>query len=82
MAFVTDGKHFGQYTYEHWFDHEYGNNDNKIIDEIGFNTIVNRPFVMIDGIAYFVPEKEPDGNIEWADGLVSGNWVEKIGMNI
>ena len=25
MAFVTGGKHFGQYTYEHWFDHEYGN---------------------------------------------------------
>jgi len=23
MAFVTGGKHFGQYTYEHWFDHEY-----------------------------------------------------------
>jgi predicted N-acetyltransferase YhbS len=23
MAFVIGGKHFGQYTYEHWFDHEY-----------------------------------------------------------
>ena len=26
MAIVIGGKHFGQYTYEHWFDHEYGNN--------------------------------------------------------
>ena len=25
MAFVTGGKHFGQYTYEHWYDDEYGN---------------------------------------------------------
>jgi len=22
---VIGGKHFGQYTYEHWFDDEYGN---------------------------------------------------------
>ena len=26
MAIVTGGKHFGQYTYEHWFDHEYEKN--------------------------------------------------------
>ena len=24
MAFITGGKHFGQYTYEHWYDDEYG----------------------------------------------------------
>jgi len=24
MAFVTGGKHFGQYTFKHWFDHEHG----------------------------------------------------------
>ena len=23
MAYIPGGKHFGQYTYEHWFDHEY-----------------------------------------------------------
>ena len=23
MAFVTGGKHFGQYTYEHWYDREH-----------------------------------------------------------
>ena len=27
MAFITGGKHFGQYTYEHWYDHEYRNED-------------------------------------------------------
>jgi hypothetical protein len=25
MAWVFGGKHFGQYTYEHWFDGEYDN---------------------------------------------------------
>jgi len=32
MAFITGGKHFGQYTYEHWYDHEYehGNDNAKI----------------------------------------------------
>jgi len=42
-----------------------------------FDIIANRPFGIIDNIAYFVSEKEPDSNIEWADGLISGNWVEK-----
>jgi hypothetical protein len=23
MAWIFGGKHFGQYTYEHWFDDEY-----------------------------------------------------------
>ena len=35
MAFVTGGKHFGQYTFEHWFDHEYSeymSEDKYIID--------------------------------------------------
>jgi ubiquinone/menaquinone biosynthesis C-methylase UbiE len=41
------------------------------------NKISNRPFEMIDGIAFFLSEKEPDDNIEWAEGLVSGNWIEK-----
>ena len=29
MAFVIGGKHFGQYTYEHWFDDEYEPGDEK-----------------------------------------------------
>jgi len=28
MAYVTGGRHFGQYTFEHWYDDEYGNNVN------------------------------------------------------
>jgi ubiquinone/menaquinone biosynthesis C-methylase UbiE len=41
------------------------------------NAIANRPFELIDGIAYFVPEKELDYNIEYAELIVSGNWIEK-----
>ena len=41
------------------------------------NAIEKIPFELIDGIAYFISDKEPDDNIEWAEGLVSGNWIEK-----
>jgi GNAT superfamily N-acetyltransferase len=34
MAFVIGGKHFGEYTYEHWFDHEYWNENDIIIDKL------------------------------------------------
>jgi predicted GNAT family N-acyltransferase len=51
MAYVTGGKHFGQYTYEHWFDHEYENDIIDIIidelktDEINFvSDMVNNIF--------------------------------------
>ena len=33
MAFVTGGKHFGQYTYEHWYDQEYESKDSEKKDE-------------------------------------------------
>jgi len=40
MAYISGGKHFGQYTYEHWYDHEYGSEDGiieeLIIDEINY----------------------------------------------
>jgi GNAT superfamily N-acetyltransferase len=39
MAYVNGGKHFGQYTYEHWFDHEYENKNNITIDELKTNEI-------------------------------------------
>ena len=48
MAIIFGGKHFGQYTYEHWFDHEY---ENKIIiehlkmDEINiFKNLIEKAF--------------------------------------
>jgi len=28
---VIGGKHFGQYTYEHWFDDEYGNKNTMYV---------------------------------------------------
>jgi len=30
MAIVIGGKHFGEYTYEHWFDHEYGDETDNV----------------------------------------------------
>jgi hypothetical protein len=33
MAFVTGGKHFGQYTYEHWFDGEYEKKESENKDD-------------------------------------------------
>jgi hypothetical protein len=29
MAWVIGGKHFGEYTYQHWFDDEHESDDNK-----------------------------------------------------
>ena len=37
MAWVIGGKHFGQYTYEHWFDHEFDEvekNDDSALNEM------------------------------------------------
>jgi len=36
MGYIAGGKHFGQYTYEHWFDHEY---ENKNEDDIVFRKL-------------------------------------------
>ncbi len=50
---------------------------NEILE--GNNTIrriANRLFDM-DDIAYFVPRAEQAYNIEWAEGIVSGNWIKK-----
>ena len=44
---------------------------------IVLNTIANKPFKMINGITYFVSENEVDYNIEYAELLISGNWIEK-----
>jgi GNAT superfamily N-acetyltransferase len=60
MAYVSDGKHFGQYTYEHWFDHEYGNKNNVIIGELTVDEIefvanmVDNIFDELVGKDYFV----------------------------
>ena len=43
---VIGGKHFGQYTYEHWFDDEYGNKNPinvllRLEDEKDYNQVEN-----------------------------------------
>jgi predicted GNAT family N-acyltransferase len=56
MAIVTDGKRFGQYTFEHWFDHEYGNNvliDEMKTEEINYvSNMINNVFVEFVGKDY------------------------------
>jgi GNAT superfamily N-acetyltransferase len=39
MAYINGEKHFGQYTYEHWFDHEYRNKNDIIIEELAIDEI-------------------------------------------
>jgi len=43
---VIGGKHFGQYTYEHWFDNEYGNKNTidvllRLEEEKDYNAVEN-----------------------------------------
>jgi ubiquinone/menaquinone biosynthesis C-methylase UbiE len=44
---------------------------------IMFNEIANKSFELIDGIAYFVPEKELDYNVKYSEAIISGNCMEK-----
>ena len=39
MAYVNGGKHFGQYTYEHWFDYEYENKKDLTVNELKIDEI-------------------------------------------
>jgi ubiquinone/menaquinone biosynthesis C-methylase UbiE len=41
-----------------------------------FEQISNKEFKMVDEIAYFISEKEPETSIEWAKGLIEGNYTE------
>jgi len=76
VAYVTGGKHFGQYTYEHWFDDEYENEFSRkerrimktvlknfrIVDE---NTDVTGTLVIEDGvISKVLTEADPSPSIE------------------
>jgi hypothetical protein len=38
MAWVFGGKKFGQYTYEHWFDHEYEEAESQDESAVPVNT--------------------------------------------
>ena len=49
MAYVDGGKHFGQYTYDHWFDHEYRNENKIVIEELTIDE-VNIVSNMVDNI--------------------------------
>jgi hypothetical protein len=60
MAWVFGGKHFGQYTYEHWFDDEY--KDVKTDDAEQNKTLNGEPEKTIapdDSTAPHKPPRQP-----------------------
>jgi len=57
MAWVFGGKHFGQYTYEHWFDDEY--KDVKTDDAEQNKTLNGKPEKTIGPDDSTSPHKPP-----------------------
>jgi ubiquinone/menaquinone biosynthesis C-methylase UbiE len=41
-----------------------------------FKDIALKEYKTIDGIAYFISENEPETTVEWAKGLIEGNYTE------
>jgi predicted GNAT family N-acyltransferase len=70
MAYINGEKHFGQYTYEHWFDHEYMYKNDIIIDELTIDEInyvsnmIDKIFVEFVGKDYSV-----EGNNTFKDNI-------------
>jgi len=77
MALVTGGKHFGQYTYEHWFDHVYVNNiliDELETDEINYvSNMINDLFDEFVGKDY-----SEEGNNSFKDYIKPQNILTRI----
>ena len=77
MAFVTDGKHFGQYTSEHWFDHEYGKNiliDDLKMEEINYvSNMINNVFDEFVGKDY-----SKEGNNTFKDYIKPQNILIRL----
>jgi len=57
MAWVIGGKHFGQYTYEHWFDDEF--NDVKTANAEQYGASNDEPEKFNDSDDSTVPHKPP-----------------------
>ena len=77
MAYVDGGKHFGQYTYEHWFDHEYGN---KIIIEKLTIEEVNIVSNMVDNIfdEFVGKDYSVEGNNTFKDYIKPENIIKRL----
>ena len=67
MAIVTGGKHFGQYTYEHWYDDEYESvyDAEPHSNSGGFMKIVLKNFRLVD------EEKDAVGSLVIENGVIS-----------
>jgi GNAT superfamily N-acetyltransferase len=78
MAYINGGKPFGQYTYEHWFDHEYGNKINITISELTENEVsivsemVEKLFNEFIGIDY-----SEEGNNTFRDHIKPQNILKR-----
>jgi hypothetical protein len=79
MAFINGGKHYGQYTYEHWFDHEYGNKNDVMVQELKLEEIeyvlnmVNNIFDEFIGKDY-----SEEGNNSFKESITFENTLNKI----
>ena len=63
MAFVIGGKHFGQYTYEHWFDDEY-----KMEAHLDFGNSVK---VILENFRLVDEEMDIVGGVIIVNGVIS-----------
>lgn len=50
---------------------------NEIIEGNNVLRKIAKRFFEMDDIAYFVPREERDYNVEWAKGIVEGNWTKR-----
>ena len=79
MGYVNGGKHFGQYTYEHWFDHEYENKKDFTVNEL---TIDEIDFIsnMVDNIfnEFVGKDYSVEGNNTFKDYIKPKNILNRI----
>jgi len=93
MAYVPGGKHFGQYTYEHWYDHEYkdevknANNADpqKLLKGFSYNghlggTLGNRIFARLVELGWF--EQEENGTDVYKITPLGEQKLTELGVDI
>ena len=79
MAYIDGGKHFGQYTYEHWFDHEYGKKNIIVIEELTIDEI-NIVSNMVDNIfdEFVGKDYSVEGNNTFKDYIKPENIIKRV----
>ena len=86
MALVTDGKHFGQYTYEHWHEQECGSELSHKYEHIekfseGLALVnTNNKYGFIDEIGDVIVPLKYDCAESFSGGLAAVKLNDKWGM--